>query len=143
MALSRSKQRTFRASSQDLILSLPLKAGAVVYEGAALESNGGFAEQLSGTGTFMGFAMQDGLGGSSDGSVTIQVRVAGLVELPINTETPAQSDVGASASVVEATDDDTFRIERAATVAGTAIGKVAGVVSSTVALVSFKAAMVA
>lgn len=143
MALASSKQRTFRASTQDLILPIPLKANAIVYEGAALESNGGYAEQLSGTGTFMGFATEDGLGGSADGTTTILVRVAGLVELPINTETPAQSDVGASASVVEATDDDTFRIERASTVAGTAIGKVAGVVSSTVALVSFKAAMVA
>ena len=143
MALSSSKQRVFRETSHEMVMPIPLKSGATVYEGAALESNGGYAEPASGAGTFLGFAMQDGLGGGADGTTTIMVRVAGLVELPITTETPAQSDVGAAASVVEATDDDTFRIERAATITGTAIGKIISVLSSTRALVSFKAAQVA
>lgn len=143
MALSSSKQRTFRATSHELVIPMPIKSGVTIYEGAALESNGGYVEPVSGAGTFLGFAMQDGVGGASDGLNTIMVRVAGLVELPITTETPAQSDVGAAASVVEATDDDTFRIERASTITGTAIGKIVGLVSSTVALVSFKAAHIA
>ena len=48
-----------------------------------------------------------------------------------------------TATVVEATDDDTFRIETGATITGTLIGKITGLVSATVVLVSFKAAMVA
>lgn len=143
MALSSSKQRQFRATSHELDLPMPIKASATIYQGAALESNGGYVEPASGAGTFLGFALQDGVGGASDGLNTIMVRCAGLVELPITTETPAQSDVGASASVVEATDDDTFRIERASTITGTPIGKIVGLVSSTVALVSFKGAQVA
>lgn len=143
MALTTGKQRVYRATSHELNLSLPIKAGATIWEGAALESNGGYIEPVSGAGTFMGFALQDGVGGAVDGTNSILVKVAGLVEIDITTETPAQSDVGAAASVVEATDDDTFRIERAATITGTAVGKVAKVESSTRALVSFKAAMVA
>jgi hypothetical protein len=143
MALSSSKQRTYRATTHDMVLVLPIKSGATIYEGAALESNGGYIEPASGAGTFMGFAMQDGVGGATDGLNSIQVRVAGLVELPITTDTPAQSNVGVTATVVEATDDDTFRIETGATITGTLIGKITGLVSATVVLVSFKAAMVA
>lgn len=143
MALSQNKQRTYRATSLELDLPMPIKSGATIYEGAALESNGGYVEPVSGAGTFLGFAKHDAVGGASDGLNTVMVRTAGLVELTINSETPAQSDVGAAASVVEATDDDTFRIERAATITGTAVGKIVAVISSTVALVSFKAAQVA
>lgn len=127
------------------LFEVPVKAGQTIYAGAALELNGGYLENVAGAGTFAGFAMETSVavGGESDGARKIRVKVQGGVILDITSETAAQSDVGASASVVEATDENTFRIERASTITGTAIGKVMYVVSTTRAAVSFKGAMVA
>lgn len=129
------------------LFEVPVKAGQTIYAGAALELNGGFLENVAGAGTFAGFAMETSVavGGEADGARRIRVKVQGGVILDITSETPAQSDVGASASVVEATDENTFRIERAATITGTAIGKVMYLVPGNAQriAVSFKGAMVA
>jgi hypothetical protein len=136
------KQRMFYLHPADIAMPMLVKASAAIFEGAPLEFNGGYVEPANGAGIFAGFAQQDMAGGASDGLNSVMVQCTGLVDLPITTETPAQTDVGAAASVVEATDDDTFRIERAATITGTPIGKIVSINGTTVK-VSFRAAHIA
>lgn len=148
MALSSSKPRRYLAEADELTQVLPIKAGQTIYEGAALEFNGGYLENVSGAGVFAGFAMHDSaaVAGEADGARTMRVKVKGVVELTITTDTVAVTNVGVAATVIEATDDDTFRIETGSAITGTLIGKPFRVVTAGVAgtlEVSFKAAQVA
>ncbi|MFN3242072.1 MAG: hypothetical protein ACE37K_11215 [Planctomycetota bacterium] len=123
---------------------MPVKAGQTIYAGACLELNGGYLEVASGAGTFAGFALETSLAvsGEADGDRTIGVRAQGGIELDITTETALQSDVGAAAVTVEATDDNTFRIERASAITGLTVGKIVTVLSGSRVAVLFKGAMV-
>ncbi|MCA8951624.1 MAG: hypothetical protein KDE27_19105 [Planctomycetes bacterium] len=146
MALTSSKQRKYCAGHPEDEVVLPIKAGQTIYEGAALEFNGGYLENLSGAGVFAGFALEDSTAvtGESDGDRTIRVRVRGVVELKITTDTVAQSNIGVAATVIEATDNDTFRIETGSAITGTLIGNPFRVVTAGaggVLEVSFKAPM--
>lgn len=146
MALTTEKPLDYLVGVPELdLFEVPVKAGQTIYAGAALELNGGFLENVAGGGVFAGFAMETSLAvsGEADGARKIRVKVQGGVILDITSETPAQSDVGAAASVVEATDENTFRMERASTITGTAIGKMLYLVSGARIAVSFKGAMVA
>lgn len=146
--LASAKPRRYLADVPEMTVVLPVKAAQTIYEGAALELNGGYLELVSGAGTFAGFAMEDSaaVSGESDGDRTIRVKVMGCVELTITSDTVAQSNIGVTATVIEATDDDTFRIETGTSITGTQIGKPFRVVTAGaggVLAVSFKAAMVA
>ncbi|MBL9076996.1 MAG: hypothetical protein JNL08_05810 [Planctomycetes bacterium] len=136
----------FHADVPEVDIRYPVKAGQTIYAGAVLELNGGYLENASAAGTFGGFALEDSVAvlGESDGDRLVKVRVLGAVHLDITTETPAQSDVGLSTSVVKATDNDTFRIERnGSPVTGVTIGKVVRIVEPGRVAVSFRAQMVA
>lgn len=148
MALTQDKIRGYAADWPEIDIVLPVKAAQTIYTGAALELNGGYLENASGAGTFAGFALEPSaaVSGESDGDRAIKVRVQGAVQLDITTDTVAQSNVGGSAISIEATDNDTFRIETGSAITGQTVGLVARVVTAGVAgrvLVSFKGAMVA
>jgi hypothetical protein len=142
MALSATvpSNLVFRASSNEMILTMPIKSGVTIYEGAALEFNGGYVEPVSGAGQFAGFACANAVGGGSDGLNSVQVRISGLVELVITTDTPAQSQIGVNANFIEATDDNTFRVETGSAITGTSIGRPLAPLAGNKMLVSFKAA---
>lgn len=146
--LASAKPRRYVADHPELTIVLPVKSGVTIFEGAALEFTSGYADLVSGAGSFAGFAMEDStaVSGESDGARSIKVRVMGAVELTITSDTVAQSNLGVSATVIEATDDDTFRIETGSSITGTQIGKPLYVVTAGVGgvlAVSFKAACVA
>lgn len=136
-ALTSMKRRQW-AGELFVDLVLPIKATHTIYAGAALEWNAGYAENLSGAGTFAGFALEDSVAvaGEADGARSINVRVKGMVELPITTDTPAQTDIGVN--TIEATDNDTFRIETGTAITGTLIGKPVRLVNATTFLVDFQ-----
>lgn len=147
-ALPSAKPRNYLADVPEMTLVLPIKSGQSIYEGAALMYNGGYLTNLSGAGVFAGFAMEDSeaVTGESDGDRSIRVKVLGVVVLPITTESPAQTHIGVAATVVEATDNDTFRIETASAVTGTQVGVPFRVVTPGAGgslAVSFRAANVA
>lgn len=148
MALTQDKIRGYAADWPEIDIVLPVKAGQAIFAGAALELNGGYLENASGAGTFAGFALEPSpaVSGESDGDRSIKVRVQGAIELDINTDTVAQSNVGGSSITIEATDNDAFRIETGAAITGQTVGLVARVITPGVAgrvLCSFKGAMVA
>lgn len=146
-ALTAAKVRTYVADVPCLDMVLPLKATTQVYAGAYLEWTSGAIDNLSGAGIFAGIALEDALGGATDGAVAIKVRVMGGLDVAINTDTPAITDVGVAATVPEATDNDTVRIETGAAITGTAMGKFLRVVEPGVAggrvVIHFKGAQVA
>lgn len=146
MPLTTSRIRVYFADVPEVDIVLPIKAGQTIYAGAACELNGGYLENASGAGTFGGFALDDSPAvlGEADGDRQLKVRVLGGIHLDITTETPEQSDVGLSTSVVKATDNDTFRIERnGSPVTGVTIGKVVRIVEAGRVAVLFRAPMVA
>ena len=123
MALTSDKPRSYLADYPVLDMTLPLKAATTVYSGSLLMWSSGAVAPLSGAGIFAGIALEGAVGGAADGTVAVRVRVSGALLEKVTTDTPAITDVGVAATVPEATDDDTIRIERAATFTGTAIGK--------------------
>lgn len=122
-ALAARKVREWLADVPQIDTLIPVKAAAVIHEGSLLEFTSGAVEPVSGAGTFAGVALDSATGGAADGDVKVRVRVLGGLRVNINTDTPAITDVGVAATVPEATDDDTIRIETGAAITGTAIGK--------------------
>ena len=129
MALTRPKLRQFLADVPQIDMTLPVAANVVVYEGAFLmwgtAGNAGTVQPVSGAGQFAGIALEtiDNTGGAA-GAVTVRVRVSCGIEANVaGGDTPTIGSVGVAATVPEATDDDTVRIETAALITGTALGK--------------------
>lgn len=121
-ALSASKVRRFLADVPSIDMVLPLKATTQVYEGSLLMWSSGAVTPVSGAGRFAGVCLETALGGASDGTVAVKVRVMGAIEVAVNTDTPAITAVGVAATVPEATDDDTIRIETGSSISGTPLG---------------------
>jgi len=113
--LSSAKPRTYAANAPTY--DIFVKLGGTVWEGSALKISSGTGVICDASGTFIGFALQDGVSGD-----TIKVRVQGTILLTISTDTVAQGDVGVN--TIECTDSDTFRVETGSAVAGIAIGKI-------------------
>lgn len=116
------------------INQLPIKAGSIIYEGAAVGSNSsGYAKPIANGDKFCGFADEriDNSGGS-DGEKTIRIRKKGSVLLDISSITLA--DINKS---VYATDDNTFTLSATSAVY---IGQISRVDSSDLAVVEFDAA---
>lgn len=131
MALTAGTRRTFEHPISLEGDSLPLKASAAVYEGAALGNSSGYARPLVAGDNFLGFAVEDDTGGSSDGDVVTPVIRKGVIcDVPV---------VGASAASLGAavymSDDGTFTL----TASGNSqIGKVSRHVTGTTCNVYFE-----
>ncbi len=126
--LAQDTQRSFELGT---INELPVIAGDIIYEGAAvgLDSNG-YARPLVAGDTFVGFAetQADNSTGAA-GDTHVRVRTQGSVELAISTL--VITDIGGD---IYASDDDTFT--KTAT-ANSFIGRVSRFVSAGVGIVTF------
>lgn len=145
-ALAAAKPRTYLQDFPLLKQKLPLKAAAVVYAGSILRWTSGAVEACSGAGTFAGIAKEDATGGAADGSVEVDVYVQGVLREKVNTDATTLGIVGVAATVPEATDDDTIRIETGSAITGTAMGKfqkVITVATGGIVDISFKGAHLA
>lgn len=123
MALSSAKKRTFLEDYPTLDQRQPVKAAAVIHAGAYLEWTSGAVEPVSGAGSFAGIAMESATGGASDGAVNVLVRVLGGLRENVTSDGTGLDQVGVAATVPEATDDDTIRIETGSAITGTVMGK--------------------
>lgn len=126
--LASDVQRPFALGT---INEVPVIAGDIIYEGAAVGDDGnGYARPLQAGDYFYGFAEQnvDNSDGAA-GDQAVRVRTQGAVEVPI--AGLAITDIGAA---VYASDDDAFTLTATA---NTYIGRVARFVKSGVALVAF------
>jgi len=123
MALSAAKPRVFLADVPQIDVVMPLKATTQVYEGSLLMFSSGAVAPVSGAGVFAGVCMETALGGAADGDVLVKVRVYGAMEFTVTSDSVALSTIGVVATVPEATDDDTLRIETGASTTGTNLGK--------------------
>lgn len=131
MALSAAKPRRFLADVPQIDVVMPLKATTQVYEGSLLMFSSGAVTPVSGAGIFAGVCLETALGGAADGDVQVKVRVMGAMEVALGGgDSAAITLVGVAATVPEATDDDTVRVETAAAITGTNIGKFLRMVSS-------------
>ena len=131
MALTKSVEREYATSVNEVVVRLPVAASTKILRGAALEVNaGGYVIPVADGGDFGGFAMSEADNTSgANGDLFVDVKVRGAVVLDITSESVAQSAI-ASGTDVEATDDDTFRLETASAITGTKIGKPIQVVRS-------------
>lgn len=127
--LAQDAQRSFELGT---INELPVIAGDIIYEGAAvgIVSGSGYARPLQAGDAFVGFAetQADNAAGAA-GDVHVRVRTQGSVEVPVSTL--VITDIGAD---IYASDDDTFT----KTVGSNSfIGRVSRFVSAGVAIVTF------
>jgi len=132
MALSSARVREYLVDVPQIDQRLPVAASAVIYSGALLMFSSGAVAPLSGAGVFAGIAMETVTGGAAAGAVDCLVRVLGAIRIAVTSDTPTLAIVGVTATVPEATDDDTVRIETASAITGTAIGKFMRVVEPSV-----------
>lgn len=127
--LAQDVQRSFELGT---INELPVIAGDIIYEGAAvgIVAASGYARPLQAADKFAGFAetqANNALGAAGD--VHVRVRTQGFVELAIGSL--VITDIGAA---VYASDDDTFT--KTAT-GNSFIGRVSRFVKAGVGIVSF------
>lgn len=122
-ALAGPKARMFLEDAPTIDQRLPVKAATTIHAGAYLEWTAGAVDPVSGAGNFAGIAMESAVGGAADGDVDVLVRVLGVLREKVVTDTTSASIVGVAATVPEATDDDTIRIETGSAITGTAMGK--------------------
>lgn len=130
MALTKSKERVYAADVPEIITELPVAAGDTIHRGAALELGaGGYLQRAVGDGTFAGFAMDDAdNSGGAAGDKSVRVKLQGAVELDITTDNVSLAHV--LTGIVEATDDDTFRIETGSAITGQSVGRVSRVIQT-------------
>ena len=117
------------------INQVPVKASAIIYQGAAVGGHSsGYARPIANGDKFLGFADEkiDNSGGG-DGVKTVRVRKRGAILLDISSV--ALGDIGKS---VYATDDNTFTLSATNAVY---IGQISRIDSSGVALVEFDVAV--
>jgi len=117
------------------INQVPVKASAIIYQGAAVGGHSsGYARPIANGDKFLGFADEkiDNSGGG-DGVKTVRVRKRGAILLDISGV--ALGDIGKS---VYATDDNTFTLSATNAVY---IGQISRIDSSGVALVEFDVAL--
>jgi len=103
MALSARTPRTYEVDS--IYDQLPVKASAVIYEGAAIGMASGYARGLIGTDLFAGFAAESITGTSADGGVYVTVRRKGYIKLTVGVAAVTDWGVG-----VYATADGSFTL---------------------------------
>jgi hypothetical protein len=117
------------------INQVPVKASAIIYQGAAVGGHSsGYARPIANGDKFLGFADEkiDNSGGG-DGVKTVRVRKRGAILLDISGV--ALGDIGKS---VYATDDNTFTLSATNAVY---IGQISRIDSSGVALIEFDVAV--
>jgi len=122
--LTSQKPRDFLQDYPTIDQRLPVKAGVVIKTGMMLEWTAGALDLLAGAGAFAGFALEDVTGGAADGDVTCYVRAQGGVRIAVGGgDATTLGIVGVAATVPEATDTDTVRIETGSAITGTLLGK--------------------
>lgn len=146
-ALSAQKPREYLVDVPTIEQRLPVGAGAVIHAGAYLEWTSGAVTPVSGAGDFAGIALESVTGGGAAGDVTVLARVQGGLRVNVAVDTTSLAIVGVAATVPEATDDDTVRIETGSAITGTNMGKFMAALAPVGALgkvdISFKAAHIA
>ncbi len=138
MALAANVPQTYEVDS--IYDQLPVKANAVIYQGAAVGMSGGYARPMTAAAVagdkFAGFAMESVTGTSADGGVSVTVRKRGVVQLPVTSL--AVTDWGA---LIHASDDGTFTLDAddggGPAVVYTGIGKVVRFISTGIGMVAF------
>ncbi len=130
-ALTADIRRTYESGD---INQLPVKGGAIIYEGAAVGINSsGYAKPLQNGDKFVGFAEDNSNNFSGgDGVKNIRLRKRGAILIEISGITLA--DIKKS---VYASDDNTFTLSEEGTVY---IGKISRIDSGGIAIVEFDAA---
>ncbi len=124
--LTSQKPRDYLEDYPTLDQRLPVKAGVAIKTGMYLEWTGGALDILAGAGSFAGIALEDATGGAADGDVTCYVRTMGGIRVALGGgDTAAITLVGVAATVPEATDTDTVRVETGSAITGTLMGKFA------------------
>ncbi|MCX5712120.1 MAG: cytoplasmic protein [Candidatus Omnitrophica bacterium] len=118
---------------------LPVIAGDIIYEGAAVGENGsGYFRPLAAGDPFAGFAVRkadNSAVGAAAGDVNVNVLQKGKIELNVVGVT-AVTDEG---STVYASDDNVFTLS---STSNSAIGKIVRYISGTKCIVAFEAASV-
>lgn len=127
MALSADTNRVFELGTQTTV---PVKASAQIYLGAAVGFTSGYARGLIAGDDFAGFALENKLG-TTDGAVNCAVSPAGKVSLSISSI--AVTDIG---KPVYASADGTFTLTQGS---NSKIGTVSRWVSTGVAIVNYGA----
>lgn len=128
--LTEDKQRAFEIGD---INSLPVVASDIIYAGAAVGDNAGYARPLVAGDQFHGFcALRADNSDGAAGDINVQVRKSGCVVLPV-TGVDGTDDIG---KTVYASDDNTFTLTEAS---NTRIGRVIRHESGTRCVVEFYA----
>lgn len=128
MALSADVKRTYGVPG---INSVPVKATSQIYEGSAVGMTSGYARALVAGDIFVGFSLENVLGGATDGAKYVAVQGSGLVQLAISAL--AVTDIGLD---VYASADGTFTLTQST---NSPIGRVHRWVSTGVGIIAFNA----
>lgn len=145
MALSANLNRVYGSGVEPIYNTLEVKAGVVIYIGAALTisvaTTAGYVRPLNASTpdvVFVGFAMEYVASQATDGAKTVRVMSRGIVcNLPVS-GTLARTDQQVTG--VYGTDDTTFKDT---STGGIQIGKIWRFISSTNADVYFEAGAIA
>lgn len=129
MALSANTLRSFEVDSN--INEFGVAANAVIYEGSAVGSTGGYARALTAGDTFLGFSIEKVTGTSANAGVNVRVWTRGRVQLAVTSV--AVTDIGQD---VYASDDGTFTLTQGS---NSKVGTVHRFISSGQAIVAFDA----
>lgn len=129
MALSANTLRSYDLGETN---EFGVAANAVLYEGAAIGSTGGYARALTAGDTFLGFALEKVTGTAANGGVNVRVRSSGKVQLSISAL--AITDIQ---KPVYASDDGTFTLTQST---NSYIGVVHRWVSTGIGIIAFDAA---
>ncbi len=131
MALSAAAPRIYEVDS--IYDQLPVKASAVIYQGACIGMTGGYATPMTSTYLFAGFAMESVTGTAADGGVNVTVRKRGVIKLS-SVGTAAVTDWGVG---VYATADGSFTLTASS---NPLVGKIVRWIATGVVMVAFNTA---
>ncbi len=135
MALSANTPRAYDTAGPVTDNEQPVKASAVIYEGAVVGMTAGYARGLVAGDVLAGLALAKATGTSADAGVNVNVRSAGRVQVSITNL--AVTDIGAD---VYASDDGTFTLTAGG---NTFFGKVHRWVSTGIGIVAFNSSATA
>ncbi len=129
MALAAATPRIYEVDS--IYNQLPVKASAVIWEGACIGMTGGYATPMTSTYLFAGFAMESVTGTAADGGINVTVRKHGVIKLTVGTAAVTDWGVG-----VYATADGTFTLTASS---NPLVGKIVRWIATGIVMVAFNA----
>lgn len=124
-------KNTFRSYEEGDINTFGVKATSQIYIGSIVGSSGGYARGLVAADVFLGFSLENVLGGAADGAVSVNVQRRGAVQIAL--ASLAVTDIGKK---VYASDDGTFTLTA---MSNSYIGTVLRWVSTGIGILSFDA----